>query len=175
MMFAALALSVMALAAACRQSSKNDAEGVQIEFAFEPAPASSGEATLLVTVKDKAGEPITDAVVEAKGDMNHAGMTPVLGASTEADANGQYAVPFNWTMGGDWIVTIIVTLQDNSSLKQQFELTVGGDGGMPGMGVMDMTLPDLATPAEDCAVEDQTTEDDTGDCAFLPLPNVGDN
>jgi hypothetical protein len=55
--------------------------------------------------------------------MNHAGMVPVLG-SGQTDADGLVRVPFEWTMGGDWIVTITAALSDGTSASQTFDFSV---------------------------------------------------
>ena len=51
--------------------------------------------------------------------MTHAGMAPVL-ASDKTDAQGKLSLPFKWSMGGDWIVTVTVTLADGSQVSQDF-------------------------------------------------------
>lgn len=82
-----------------------------------------GETILLVTVTDAAGDPINDAAISVKGDMSHAGMVPVLANSAGGD-NGVYAMPFEWTMGGDWVVTVEAVLPDGRSTTQQFNFTI---------------------------------------------------
>ena len=57
--------------------------------------------------------------------MNHAGMRPVLGDAT-TDADGKATIPFQWMMGGDWIVTVSVTLPDDSEVSQEFNVSVSG-------------------------------------------------
>lgn len=55
--------------------------------------------------------------------MNHAGMQPVY-SMAETHANEQYVVLFNWTMGGDWRLTVTVTLPDGTRAIRQFDVTV---------------------------------------------------
>ncbi len=119
---------VIALAAlaGCRQSAQptpTPSSAVQIEFAVEPEPATTGGAVLIITVTDETGEPVEGAQVAARGDMNHAGMRPVFGESTQGE-QGVYWVPFEWTMGGDWFVDVTVTLPNGEALTRRFELTV---------------------------------------------------
>jgi hypothetical protein len=90
---------------------------------------TTGESTLVVTVEDSAGNPVTDATVSVRGDMTHAGMSPILRESDDG-TNGIYEVPFEWTMGGDWIVDVVVTLPDGSEHQRSFDFTVAADGGM---------------------------------------------
>jgi hypothetical protein len=123
-----LALSLLLLAA-CRQSAQQtptpDAPTpeFEIEMAVEPSPATTGDAFLVVTLNYPNGAPIDEATIEARGDMNHAGMTPVFGETSD-NTNGVYRIPFEWTMGGDWIVTITVTLPDGRRVEQRYEMTI---------------------------------------------------
>lgn len=97
---------------------------------------TTGESTLVVTVEDSAGNPVTDATVSVRGDMTHAGMSPVLRESDDG-ANGIYEVPFEWTMGGDWIVDVVVTLPDGSEHQRSFDFTVTADESMDDMDMGD--------------------------------------
>ena len=124
LLYIILALSL----AACRQSQQtpqtNDA-AITIDLRVSPEPAATGDTTLLITLTDKAGAPIREARLEVRGDMTHAGMQPVSAiAQEEPDSSGQYSVPFEWTMSGDWIVTVSVTLPNGETSKKTFDLTV---------------------------------------------------
>ncbi len=118
-----VALLVALLLAGCRQPPPTPTAALQIDLTYEPAPARVGQAALLITVRDTAGQPVTDAKVSARGDMSHAGMAPVLGEG-EPQGNGRYRVPFEWTMSGDWFVDVTVTLPDGAVAQQRFDLTV---------------------------------------------------
>jgi hypothetical protein len=76
-----------------------------------------------VRVTDASGQPVNDANLNIKGDMTHAGMVPVL-ASTQNGVDGIYTTPFEWTMSGDWIVTIRATLLDATWDEAEFRLRV---------------------------------------------------
>lgn len=122
----AAALLLVLVAAGCRESAQPTATPgvvVNIDLAFEPDPPTVGEALLLVTVTSDDGAPINDAIVAIVGDMNHAGMQPVNGASDTAEA-GVYQVPFEWTMGGDWILTVTATLRNGTTVAKTFNLAV---------------------------------------------------
>ncbi len=99
--------------------------GLSITLAIEPTPATVGAGHLTVSVVDQAGRPVSGAQVTAEGDMTHAGMSPVFSTAT-AGANGQYTAPFEWTMSGDWVVTVNVTLPDGRKASRQFPVAVGG-------------------------------------------------
>lgn len=91
------------------------------------APNGPTGQTLVVTLTDKDGGAITDATVRLEGNMNHAGMTPVLVEPVTDSPDGVYQVPFGFTMRGDWIVTVTVTQADGTIYTQDFDLTVTAD------------------------------------------------
>jgi hypothetical protein len=54
-------------------------------------------------------------------------MTPVFG-ETQTSQNGEYRIPFEWTMAGDWFVEITVTQANGGdSVTQRFDLSVYTD------------------------------------------------
>ena len=119
------------LLGSCRRSTQPNVEAANVNMALAvrpPAPAV-GPATLLITLTDTADDPINGAVLEIRGDMVHAGMEPVL-ASVDAGQNGIYEVPFEWTMAGDWIVTVTASLPDGRTVTREFDLTVSGEMNM---------------------------------------------
>jgi len=110
---------------ACGTQNTTPVEDVTISFAIEPAPPVVGESTLLITLTDAEGIAIDGATVSVHGDMDHEGMTPV-GGETSDSVDGVYSVPFEWTMGGGWILDVTVTLPDNrGTVTEQFETSVG--------------------------------------------------
>lgn len=96
---------------------------IRLELAVEPAQPAVGPAALLVTLTDASGRPIEDASLDIEGNMTHAGMTPVL-AQVSSGSGGRYQAPFEWTMGGDWIVTVKATLADGRTISRQFPVVV---------------------------------------------------
>lgn len=106
-----------------RPSNTSTAADVNITYEPDRNPAVLGEATVAVTLTNANGQPITDAVVDIVGDMTHAGMMPISGKGTHNE-NGQYIVPLEWTMAGDWILTVTVTLSDGNQHEQQFDQAV---------------------------------------------------
>ena len=122
-------LMLLALAACARQSREPDSSGVEISLTPQPEPPVVGDATLLITLADETGNPIEDARLDVKGDMSHAGMEPVL-AEVAGGPRGVYVVPFTWTMGGDWFVTVDATLADGTIISRRFDLSVGGEMDM---------------------------------------------
>lgn len=120
-------LTAIALTGCARISQGEDrAPDVNMTLVFEPDPPEVGPATLIVTMTDARGTPIEDARLQVKGDMSHAGMRPVL-AEVKGGTNGRYETSFEWTMAGDWIVTVTAILPDGRTAARQFDLMVEGD------------------------------------------------
>jgi hypothetical protein len=121
----------LALLSACggNTAPAADAGDLQIQIV---APAEGIMAdTLVIHLRDAAGQPITDATVALEGNMNHAGMAPVFAdaVTDEADgaADGYYTVPFAFTMLGDWILTVTVEEADGATVTRDLDLTVAED------------------------------------------------
>lgn len=94
-------------------------------------PGENGE-SVTIQLTDAEGDPITDAMVSLEGNMNHAGMVPVVTDSVADDADGAadgaYLVPFGFTMNGDWIITVNAELADGSTETQDVNVTVTEEG-----------------------------------------------
>ena len=121
------AILLVGLLSGCggRNSNQTDESGIQISA--EVGSMLVGQTELQVTVLEASGLPINDATVSIKGDMAHAGMQPVLGESSSA-VDGVYTIPYEWTMAGDWFVTIDVELADGTAVSKRFDFTgIGGD------------------------------------------------
>lgn len=76
--------------------------------------AQAAELSISLTQK---GEPVTGATIEVEGNMNHAGMEPVLVGAEEVEP-GQYRATVNWTMGGGWFLTARTTLPDGTQIEK---------------------------------------------------------
>ncbi len=128
------AFLIMLTLAACgsRISQQEDSADVTVRLTAESTQI--GQTTLRITVKDDKGEPVDDATLNVKGEMTHAGMPPVLAEEIRDSEDGIYAVPFEWTMSGDWIVTVDVTLKDGRTASRQFDLSVTGQMDMQDTG-----------------------------------------
>lgn len=100
---------------------------IAISFGVMPAPIEVGQSTLLIAVTNGFIDPLPVNKITVRGDMNHAGMVPVIVESTQGQS-GQFELPFEWTMAGDWVVEVTVDLADGRSHTRTFEFTVGGDG-----------------------------------------------
>ncbi|MCC6614122.1 MAG: FixH family protein [Anaerolineae bacterium] len=118
-----LLLLSLILAACGQQAAPPTPIDVDMSVRAEPESLAVGEAALLVTLKDADGSPIDGARLQVHGDMDHEGMTPVDREVSES-TNGEYRVPFEWTMGGGWIVTVTAQLPGGGEITQTFDFFV---------------------------------------------------
>ena len=107
----------------------DEAPEIQIAISLDPDPPRFGRpCQLTVTVLEADGVVIDGAQLEIKGDMTHAGMVPVV-VSVSGGEEGNYTTGFEWTMAGDWILTVQAELPDGRIARRQFEIAVGIPGG----------------------------------------------
>ena len=118
--FGALALCAGLFLAGCRQGAEPHA-GVSIAHEVAPDPPRVGEATVTLRLSDAAGRPLSGARVSLEGNMSHPGMRPVFGEARELEP-GRYQCPLEFTMGGDWVVLVRVTLPDGRKIERQFDV-----------------------------------------------------
>jgi hypothetical protein len=115
-------LLAILVACGCSSGTTTVASGdVKIDLTIRPEPPKVGQATAVVTLKDKDGAPIRGAAVKLEGNMNHAGMTPVFGDARETEP-GKYEAPLDFTMGGDWFVLVNVTLADGRKVSRKVDV-----------------------------------------------------
>ena len=122
-----LLLTVMVLVG-CGRGQTSDIDAIDIDLSVSPDPPTVGPATLVLTLTDEQGEPISGAALELEGNMSHAGMTPVFSQAEETEP-GHYEAPLEFTMGGDWFVIVKASLPDGRALERQIDLP-GVSGGM---------------------------------------------
>lgn len=126
MRWAALLLvaSLFVVTSACRDAGSSDGGGgddVQVDFTLKSEKVV-GPVGAEVTLKDREGRPLDGADVSIRGDMTHAGMKPVLVGTTPM-GQGRYATNgFQFTMGGDWIVTVEAKLPDGRDVQKDFHV-----------------------------------------------------
>lgn len=121
---------LLILVAACG-SNGNSTENDNIQIALIPAAGGIGGEMMGVQLTDTDDNPITDATVALEGNMNHAGMVPVIADAVTDDADGTadgiYQIPFKFTMLGDWILTVTVEQADGTTVTRDIDATVGAD------------------------------------------------
>jgi hypothetical protein len=92
----------------------------QLQLTVSPQPPAVGSAQVDVTMTLPNGTPVTGARLQIRGDMNMAGMQPVL-ADLKDLGNGHYqATDFSFTMAGDWVLTVTGGLPDGTTVKKTF-------------------------------------------------------
>lgn len=125
LLIASLMLVGMLFLSGCRRSQEAPSADLTIALLSPSAQSMDGRTELQLQVTDASGQPVDNATLDITGDMTHAGMVPVQ-AETSSGTAGVYAVPFTWTMAGDWILTVRATLPDGRWSERQFDLTVSG-------------------------------------------------
>ncbi len=113
-------LAACLLLAGCKKDG-GSVPGVTVDCQVTPKPPKVGPATVTVTLQGDDGKPITGAVVKLEGNMSHAGMKPVFGEARE-EKPGRYEGPLEFTMGGDWFITVSATLSDGRKLSKQVDV-----------------------------------------------------
>jgi hypothetical protein len=117
---------VAAVVASSRQSQQASTAASDVIMTLDVPPdmLAVGEVQLTVTLQQADGTPINNARLQVIGNMDHAGMIPVERA-VEGGQDGVYTIPFEWTMGGGWIVTVTATLPDSGEpISRDFDLFV---------------------------------------------------
>lgn len=92
--------------------------GVTLQARITPQPVRVGNAAVSVLMKDVNRMPVTHAAVSFEGDMTHPGMSPVFGAAREVSP-GNYQGSIDFSMGGDWVVTLHVRLADGRTMERE--------------------------------------------------------
>jgi hypothetical protein len=95
----------------------------QVSLATEPAAPEQGAGMVIVTLKDKQGNPVDGVRISVEANMSHAGMKPEYADATTG-ANGVYRLPLKWTMGGAWYVDVKITLRSGDVLRRRFPVDV---------------------------------------------------
>ena len=118
--FGVLGLCAGLFLAGCqrRQESRPD---VLIEHEVTPQPPRVGTAQIKLRVTDAEGRPLSGARVSLEGNMAHAGMRPVFGEARESEP-GRYQSELEFTMGGDWVILVRLTLPDGRKIERQFDV-----------------------------------------------------
>ncbi len=140
-LFGLLMLPLLLLAA-CRQQNTTDAD---LQLELSASDLLVGEATLTLSVLDADGNVVgSPGALSLRGDMDHAGMAPVLVTVGKA-VDGIFSAPFEWTMAGDWIVETSLQLESGATARETFHFTImsaNDDTDMAGMHHRDGMDPD---------------------------------
>ncbi len=113
----------------CRGSGYMDDSSYVLELGISPTPPAVGPARLIIALSDSAGRPVDGAEIVVEGNMTHAGMVPVIDTA-QAEDPGRYGISdFNFTMAGDWILTIRGVLPNGDTVSVQRNTNVVGRVG----------------------------------------------
>lgn len=88
----------------------------------DPSPPSVGPAIITFQPVDDDSQPITGASLELEGNMSHAGMMPETSDLTETEPGTYVTTDFQFSMAGDWIMTVHGTLADGTSYEASFDV-----------------------------------------------------
>ena len=97
--------------------------GGSITLSANPNPLRLGQATFMIDVQDKKGNPINNATVSFDINMTAMNMGTQRGEATP-QGNGQYKAIGNITMRGLWRVRTTVNMPDGSTENKDFTVNV---------------------------------------------------
>ena len=118
---ATLACAAAVLAAGCR-GPLGATPDVLVEHEISPQPPRVGPAVFNLSLTDAASsKPLGGARVRLEGNMTHAGMPPAFAEASELGP-GRYRATLEFTMGGDWVVTVHAALPDGRKLERRFDV-----------------------------------------------------
>jgi hypothetical protein len=118
--FGVLGLCAGLFLAGCQRRPESQ-DGVSVEHEVSPRPPRVGPARIALRVSDAAGRPLSGARISLEGNMSHAGMRPVFGEARESEP-GRYQSDLEFTMGGDWVILVRLTLPDGRKIERQFDV-----------------------------------------------------
>jgi hypothetical protein len=119
----ALAALALLLGAACsRGADGSDNADIEATLGISPSPPAVGPAQLTLRLTGPDSSPISGAVLEIEGNMIHAGMQPVFVEVVEDEPGRYLSRGFEFTMGGDWAITISGELADGSEFRRTFDV-----------------------------------------------------
>jgi hypothetical protein len=125
--FISLVLVLPLLLAACGSSAtpapETSSKPVNIKLESKPSPVSVGDAELIFTITDASNNPIEGATVDVSAD--HTDMTGMgmSGAATD-QGFGKYSINANFSMTGNWKLTVYVRNGQGLDYKEDVELKV---------------------------------------------------
>ena len=114
------------MAASCERGgggADDDTADVEMELEITPNPPVIGPAEVTILLTDENGDPIDGADLEIEGDMSHAGMQPVIVHADGVQAGRYTSDGFEFTMGGDWFITVSGALPDGRLIERTFDVT----------------------------------------------------
>ncbi len=113
------------LLTACSGSSAESqppSKPVNVRVESNPDPAEVGDVTYTVYLTDENGNPLEGAQVEIT--MDHTDMMGMtMSGSASEQGRGKYAIQANFSMSGNWKMTVVVKKND-LEYKEDINLTI---------------------------------------------------
>lgn len=116
-----LSTTVFALVIGGCRKPADSPQGISVEETIAPQPVRTGEETISIRLADRDRQPLTRAHIQVEGDMDHPGMAPVFSDAKET-APGSYRASLTFSMGGDWVVLLHMTLADGRKIERQWSV-----------------------------------------------------
>ena len=127
LVFVGLLVFLSVLLAACGGSATRAPEGsakpVNIKVESNPTPAVVGDAELIFTITDASGNPIEGARVDVSADHTDMSDMGMSGAATD-QGSGRYSINANFSMKGNWKLTVYVRNDAGLDYKEDIEFKV---------------------------------------------------
>lgn len=101
--------------------SGSDTQGISLST--DPNPLRLGQATFIISVKDKNGKPVNGATVSFDLNMTAMNMGTQQGKATE-QGNGRYSAVGRLSMRGPWLLKTTVKMPDGSMVNKDFTVNV---------------------------------------------------
>lgn len=104
-------------------ASTSSTGGFQLSLAVDPDPPQPGPATFTLQVKDRNGQPVTEAQVRMSMDMTNMRMGPQTPQMVDL-GSGKYQARADFDMGGPWRVNVDVSKDGQAPASAYFDLQV---------------------------------------------------
>src|SRR5215208_2518582 len=125
--FVCLLVVLSVLLAACGGETtpavETPSKPVTIQVESNPSPAGVGDAELIFTITDGNGSPIEGARVDVAADHTDMSEMGMSGAATDQGA-GRYSINANFSMTGNWKLTVYVRNDAGLDYKEDIEFKV---------------------------------------------------
>jgi hypothetical protein len=120
-----LLVVISVLLAACGGSATPDASAkpVNIQLESDPSPVVVGDAELVFTITDASGNLIEGARVDVSADHTDMSGMGMSGAATD-QGSGRYSINANFSMTGNWKLTVYVRNDAGLDYKEDIEFKV---------------------------------------------------
>lgn len=120
---AAAALALVAGALALGSCGGDDGAEANVALSVDPAEPAMGMAEVTVNVTDEGGAPVQADSVMIVGDMDHP-MEPSIAEANPA-GDGVYVADFEFTMPGEWVLTVTAEGAKAGHITADFPVSVG--------------------------------------------------